>query len=198
MLRAIRLDKNLKSNQAHVTRLNTHVVSRPNIISSFSSSELPNCVSVRPRPRDPYQANSDIRIADDLRAATTITRMGGCARWSCGCVIDVTRDGINTQPGAALILHTYDRNDHIPTAHTMSPTQLAAPTAPRDTRVELTYPPPAHTGSAKVTEQPAPVPTMGLGALRTTDEGRSERLRGGCIPCPDGGCCFIIPLPCCC
>ncbi|KIJ37085.1 hypothetical protein M422DRAFT_33941 [Sphaerobolus stellatus SS14] len=27
-------------------------------------------------------------------------------------------------------------------------------------------------------------------------QNKAMRLRGGCIPCPDGGCCFI--LPCCC
>jgi len=26
----------------------------------------------------------------------------------------------------------------------------------------------------------------------------AKRLRGGCIPCPDGSICYIIPIPCCC
>lgn len=26
----------------------------------------------------------------------------------------------------------------------------------------------------------------------------AKRLRGGCIPCPNGSVCYIIPIPCCC
>ncbi|KAK7042682.1 hypothetical protein R3P38DRAFT_323319 [Favolaschia claudopus] len=61
------------------------------------------------------------------------------------------------------------------------------------------FPPVAHTNTKSriVSEQPAPAPMMSA-RERTVTEGNVERLRGGCIPCPDGGCCFIIPLPCCC
>ncbi|GAA97507.1 uncharacterized protein L969DRAFT_42525 [Mixia osmundae IAM 14324] len=31
---------------------------------------------------------------------------------------------------------------------------------------------------------------------QSAQDGEPEPLRGGCIPCPDGGCCWIIPLPC--
>ncbi|KAJ6496396.1 hypothetical protein C8R45DRAFT_985816 [Mycena sanguinolenta] len=65
----------------------------------------------------------------------------------------------------------------------------------------LASPPTAHTHTsprsrvATVTEQPAPAPAMST-ARGTVTEGEASRMRGGCIPCPDGGCCFIIP--CCC
>ncbi|KAJ7349806.1 hypothetical protein DFH08DRAFT_1079129 [Mycena albidolilacea] len=63
------------------------------------------------------------------------------------------------------------------------------------------YPPTAHThtttSSRVVSEQPPPAPTMTT-ARGTVTNGEAERLRGGCIPCPDGGCCYIIPIPCCC
>ncbi|KAJ7664855.1 hypothetical protein B0H17DRAFT_1091362 [Mycena rosella] len=61
------------------------------------------------------------------------------------------------------------------------------------------FPPAAHTSpKALVTEQPAPAPAMSVGREITVTQGDAARIRGGCIPCPDGGCCFIIPLPCCC
>ncbi|KAJ3827901.1 hypothetical protein F5880DRAFT_1091731 [Lentinula raphanica] len=72
-------------------------------------------------------------------------------------------------------------------------------------------PPSAHTTTRKasssaippttiVTQQPPATRSM---SLTSADEHKQKntkvnRLRGGCIPCPDGGCCFIIPLPCCC
>ncbi|KAJ7758357.1 hypothetical protein B0H16DRAFT_650880 [Mycena metata] len=62
-----------------------------------------------------------------------------------------------------------------------------------------TFPPPAHTHTspkALITEQPTPAPTMSTSREASVQEGKAARLRGGCIPCPDGGCCFIIP--CCC
>ncbi|KAJ7175055.1 hypothetical protein C8R43DRAFT_975821 [Mycena crocata] len=69
----------------------------------------------------------------------------------------------------------------------------------------LTYPAPAHTHTplskstaAVVTEQPTPAPKMSVGREPTVMRGDAARLRGGCIPCPDGGCCYIIPIPCCC
>ncbi|KAJ7135096.1 hypothetical protein C8R46DRAFT_1139474 [Mycena filopes] len=61
-------------------------------------------------------------------------------------------------------------------------------------------PPAAHTcPKALVTEQPTSAPTMSPSRERfNVEEGKAARLRGGCIPCPDGGCCYIIPIPCCC
>ncbi|KAJ7616633.1 hypothetical protein FB45DRAFT_1008065 [Roridomyces roridus] len=64
------------------------------------------------------------------------------------------------------------------------------------------YPPAAHTRSpaqGPITEQPSAAPAMSLapeGNASNSTYGEAKRLRGGCIPCPDGGCCFIIP--CCC
>ncbi|KAJ7153920.1 hypothetical protein C8R43DRAFT_1001514 [Mycena crocata] len=73
-----------------------------------------------------------------------------------------------------------------------------------------TVPAPAGTYSALVTEQPVAAPTMsfsnssldgreaGKEGGPTVPRGDASRMRGGCIPCPDGGCCYIIPIPCCC
>ncbi|KAJ7282609.1 hypothetical protein C8J57DRAFT_1295831 [Mycena rebaudengoi] len=68
------------------------------------------------------------------------------------------------------------------------------------------FPPAAHTSSSTragelITEQPAPASGMSLVRGKPEEErktGPAARLRGGCIPCPDGGCCYIIPIPCCC
>ncbi|XP_006455451.1 hypothetical protein AGABI2DRAFT_194983 [Agaricus bisporus var. bisporus H97] len=53
-------------------------------------------------------------------------------------------------------------------------------------------------------QQPAAAPIMMVSAeaqheqhVQTEEEGSAARMRGGCIPCPGGGCCFIIPIPCC-
>ncbi|KAF7364371.1 hypothetical protein MSAN_01097600 [Mycena sanguinolenta] len=67
--------------------------------------------------------------------------------------------------------------------------------------IELAAPPAAHTRTparvAPITEQPSPAPAMTT-SRGTVSEGEASRMRGGCIPCPDGGCCYIIPIPCCC
>ncbi|KAJ7870444.1 hypothetical protein B0H13DRAFT_2346844 [Mycena leptocephala] len=76
----------------------------------------------------------------------------------------------------------------------MSPT-----TSPAVSSELPTCPPAAHTSSkAPITEQPAPAPTMTTAREKIVTQGDAARLRGGCIPCPDGGCCYIIPIPCCC
>lgn len=36
------------------------------------------------------------------------------------------------------------------------------------------------------------------GEQREDGKERVMRLDGGCVPCPDGSICYIIPLPCCC
>ncbi|KAJ7061349.1 hypothetical protein C8F01DRAFT_1139736 [Mycena amicta] len=63
------------------------------------------------------------------------------------------------------------------------------------------YPPVAHTSPKETVRcQPSRSATMSTSRDKTND-GRLEkmdRMRGGCIPCPDGGCCYIIPIPCCC
>ncbi|KIM38834.1 hypothetical protein M413DRAFT_447535 [Hebeloma cylindrosporum] len=64
------------------------------------------------------------------------------------------------------------------------------------------YPAPVHSASlrkgAVTAEQPAPAQRMSIqDSQQRGKEGRAERPRGGCVPCPNGGCCFIIPLPCC-
>ncbi|KAH8112411.1 hypothetical protein DFH11DRAFT_1607457 [Phellopilus nigrolimitatus] len=44
-----------------------------------------------------------------------------------------------------------------------------------------------------------PTAATGMTTARGGESGQAAmRLRGGCIPCPDGGCCYIIPIPCCC
>ncbi|PVF94339.1 hypothetical protein CPB86DRAFT_789178 [Serendipita vermifera] len=54
-----------------------------------------------------------------------------------------------------------------------------------------------------ISHQP-PSTKMSLNNSDPSDEGREQtvdgvlRLRGGCIPCPDGSRCYIIPIPCCC
>ncbi|KAJ6575569.1 hypothetical protein DFH09DRAFT_1311638 [Mycena vulgaris] len=79
----------------------------------------------------------------------------------------------------------------------MSPTT----TNPRTSSETPALPPAVHTHTARralVTEQPARVPSMSLAPENTVTQGKAARIRGGCIPCPDGGCCYIIPIPCCC
>ncbi|KAJ7023594.1 hypothetical protein C8F04DRAFT_179810 [Mycena alexandri] len=74
---------------------------------------------------------------------------------------------------------------------------MSPATTPRTSSELPQYPPPAHTSPrAPITEQPTPAPTMSTSRKISVEEGKAARLRGGCIPCPDGGCCFIIP--CCC
>ncbi|KAH9983778.1 hypothetical protein BJV77DRAFT_1029759 [Russula vinacea] len=47
--------------------------------------------------------------------------------------------------------------------------------------------------------QPRAGATMAVGSEHNrTRMGKAERLRGGCVPCPDGSVCWIIPIPCCC
>ncbi|KAI0686547.1 hypothetical protein C8Q76DRAFT_761443 [Earliella scabrosa] len=66
----------------------------------------------------------------------------------------------------------------------------------------LAYPPSAHSSSAQQSEltetQPAPVATMTASPALRTETGPAERIRGGCIPCPNGSICYIIPIPLCC
>ncbi|KAL5514911.1 hypothetical protein ACEPAG_2227 [Sanghuangporus baumii] len=50
--------------------------------------------------------------------------------------------------------------------------------------------------SQPVNKQPTPASTMTTAHGSESSQG-AMRLRGGCIPCPDGGCCYIIPIPCC-
>ena len=71
----------------------------------------------------------------------------------------------------------------------------------------VAYPPTArapivdHTPVALVSAQPAPMAGMSMQPA-TVDAFESEkreqtsaqRLRGGCIPCPDGSMCYIIPV----
>ncbi|KAI0662629.1 hypothetical protein C8Q70DRAFT_1051254 [Cubamyces menziesii] len=77
-------------------------------------------------------------------------------------------------------------------------------------RNELTYPPSAHFSSDEsglvkssspeaqpVRSQPAPTPAMSP-TLASRTSGPAQRIRGGCIPCPDGSICYIIPIPCIC
>ncbi|KAH9847986.1 hypothetical protein C2E23DRAFT_845714 [Lenzites betulinus] len=67
----------------------------------------------------------------------------------------------------------------------------------------LTYPPSAHLpspdGAQPVQSQPSPVPTMSSAPAKAENEtGPAQRIRGGCVPCPDGSICYIIPIPCFC
>ncbi|KAI9513541.1 hypothetical protein F5148DRAFT_1156407 [Russula earlei] len=68
----------------------------------------------------------------------------------------------------------------------------------------IKYPPAAHPYHNKADHQPVITNVQPRGgATMTVDpenarEGKAERLRGGCIPCPDGSVCWIIPIPCCC
>ncbi|KAJ8091762.1 hypothetical protein PM082_020997 [Marasmius tenuissimus] len=66
----------------------------------------------------------------------------------------------------------------------------AMPTMPQAARAPITMKnqPPAASGM---------VVTRGLPDRGEQTEG-PQRLRGGCIPCPDGSICYIIPIPCCC
>lgn len=77
------------------------------------------------------------------------------------------------------------------------------------------YDTPASDSAAVINTQPAPAASMNTNGSKD-DQNRAMRLRGGCIPCPvstkrslsketesltkfqDGGCCYIIPIPCCC
>ncbi|RDB26560.1 hypothetical protein Hypma_005677 [Hypsizygus marmoreus] len=55
-------------------------------------------------------------------------------------------------------------------------------------------------GAGEVNEQPRRSVDMEVtpGEIGTTGEkGEARRMRGGCVPCPGGGMCWIIPLPCC-
>ncbi|TBU22479.1 hypothetical protein BD311DRAFT_770347 [Dichomitus squalens] len=47
-------------------------------------------------------------------------------------------------------------------------------------------------------QQPAPVTAMSTHPDKSTKFGHADRIRGGCVPCPDGSICYIIPIPCCC
>ncbi|KAI0349626.1 hypothetical protein OH77DRAFT_1375945, partial [Trametes cingulata] len=69
----------------------------------------------------------------------------------------------------------------------------------------LSYPPAAHLSDQSATRpqpvqsQPSPVPSMSTNPSKADKKsGGAERIRGGCIPCPDGSICYIIPIPCLC
>ncbi|KAH7909175.1 hypothetical protein BJ138DRAFT_1155919 [Hygrophoropsis aurantiaca] len=73
---------------------------------------------------------------------------------------------------------------------------------PENTIIE---PPEAHTAPRNtiISSQPASS-SMSIASSRNeqqrpvqqNDNPDPMRLRGGCIPCPGGGMCFIIPCPC--
>ncbi|KAH0586699.1 hypothetical protein H2248_007915 [Termitomyces sp. 'cryptogamus'] len=72
---------------------------------------------------------------------------------------------------------------------TQTPTVAYPPTAAQSARADAS--------DEVVSEQPKAAERMSLdGPVGTKREAR--RLRGGCIPCPDGSVCYIIPIPCCC
>ncbi|KAI5899970.1 uncharacterized protein SCHCODRAFT_02606624 [Schizophyllum commune H4-8] len=59
-------------------------------------------------------------------------------------------------------------------------------------------------GDRVISRQPTPSSGMSVsgsfakaGSRQSGQEG-VMRQRGGCIPCPDGSICYIIPIPCCC
>ncbi|KAH9077737.1 hypothetical protein EDB83DRAFT_2345565 [Lactarius deliciosus] len=70
----------------------------------------------------------------------------------------------------------------------------------------IAYPPTAHTYHDESSQTPAITniqPHTGAKMVVGSDDnkarnGKAERLRGGCIPCPDGSVCWIIPCCCCC
>ncbi|TFK71149.1 hypothetical protein BDN72DRAFT_838090 [Pluteus cervinus] len=71
----------------------------------------------------------------------------------------------------------------------------------------IDYPPQAHThpsmkdkGTTRqiISEQPKPSTNMNVTPETASERDKPLRLRGGCVPCPGNGCCFVIPLPCCC
>ncbi|KAF9485720.1 hypothetical protein BDN70DRAFT_539383 [Pholiota conissans] len=67
---------------------------------------------------------------------------------------------------------------------------------------EPTYPPQLHkpvSRTAAIEAQPSITQNMSVNnsPQLQKEEHAANRLRGGCIPCPVRGCCFIIPLPCC-
>ncbi|KAJ7594123.1 hypothetical protein C8J56DRAFT_926022 [Mycena floridula] len=68
---------------------------------------------------------------------------------------------------------------------------------------QISAPKPAHLPSSKadsvqiVDQQPGPSMTMKASVPSPTEQ-KASRLRGGCVPCPDGSICYIIPIPCCC
>ncbi|KAG1752026.1 hypothetical protein EDB19DRAFT_1671340 [Suillus lakei] len=69
----------------------------------------------------------------------------------------------------------------------------------------VTYPPAAHAIPREIVSSQ---PSSSSMLLHSSPQDRPPqieeqthspmRLRGGCIPCPGGGMCFIIPCPCCC
>ncbi|TFL00080.1 hypothetical protein BDV98DRAFT_594268 [Pterulicium gracile] len=70
------------------------------------------------------------------------------------------------------------------------------------TNPTLSYPPQAHLvqpqdPTTSTSAQPGATPGMNSG--KAVDDAKDvERMRGGCIPLPNGGRCWIIPIPCCC
>ncbi|KAI0640485.1 hypothetical protein C8Q79DRAFT_996415 [Trametes meyenii] len=68
------------------------------------------------------------------------------------------------------------------------------------------FPPSAHLSSSPspldlrhIQSQPPTHPPMAPTAPSPTNRtGPAQRIRGGCIPCPDGSICYIIPIPCFC
>ncbi|KAI1790026.1 hypothetical protein LXA43DRAFT_1017972 [Ganoderma leucocontextum] len=65
-------------------------------------------------------------------------------------------------------------------------------------------PAPAHVPAAvqapslAQSKQPEPVAAMSSHPAQPNASGPADRIRGGCIPCPDGSICYIIPIPLCC
>ncbi|KAG2131026.1 hypothetical protein DEU56DRAFT_459671 [Suillus clintonianus] len=64
----------------------------------------------------------------------------------------------------------------------------------------VAYPPAAHAvPRGIVSSQPSSSSMLLYPSPQEEEKTHSPmRLRGGCIPCPGGGMCFIIPCPCCC
>ncbi|KAI0301319.1 hypothetical protein BC826DRAFT_988640 [Russula brevipes] len=71
----------------------------------------------------------------------------------------------------------------------------------------IEYPPAAHLYHAESARKPVitsvqpragATMTVGPDNNNSAQMRKAERLRGGCVPCPDGSVCWIIPIPCCC
>ncbi|KAI8995310.1 hypothetical protein BD414DRAFT_237013 [Trametes punicea] len=84
-----------------------------------------------------------------------------------------------------------------------------ASTPKMSSRVDLTYPPSAHLSppgvqsraepAHPISSQPSAKPAMSPVPSKAGEpSGEAQRIRGGCVPCPDGSICYIIPIPCIC
>ncbi|CAE6466730.1 unnamed protein product [Rhizoctonia solani] len=75
----------------------------------------------------------------------------------------------------------------------MAPNTITAPAAAYQPNHQSAKPYYPYITSSQPTGQ------RGMVMAPPSDEEReAERLRGGCIPLPNGGRCWIIPIPCCC